>query len=83
MQMMICGQKNWPVYVGTPKKGQTFARGQGARHDGARDRGEYFGFWWDDFWPSYGQKKARGTMPHGSDSDIFYGSLFFFGGKGR
>jgi len=43
MQMMICRQKTWPVYVGTPKKGQTVVQGKGARHDGARDRGEYFG----------------------------------------
>lgn len=43
MQMMIRWQKTWPAYVGTPNKGQTVARGQGARHDGARDRGEYFG----------------------------------------
>ena len=34
-------------------------------------------FWWDDFWPSYGQKKPRGTMPYGSDSAIFDGCVFF------
>ena len=34
-------------------------------------------FWWDDFWPSYGQKKPRVTMPYGSDSAIFDGCVFF------
>jgi hypothetical protein len=27
-------------------------------------------FWWDDFWPSNGQKKPWGTAPYGSDSAI-------------
>ena len=80
MQMMIRRQKTWPVYVGTPKKGQTvreakahvtMARAIVASISVRSD------FWWDDFWPSYGQKKPRVTMPYGSDSAIFDGCVFF------